>query len=305
MTSPENSPSSAAAWQAVALCAVGVAFFSAMDATMKLIALGVGAYTALLCRCIVASSLTGAAMLITRTRWPEKACMHLHILRGVVLVPMGLLFFWALTQLPIAEAIALSFIAPIIALYLSAVLLHEHVGRASIIAAILGMGGVAVIMSARLSGQYDKAALLGAFAVLVSAVLFALNLIIQRQQAQRAGMVEISFFQNFIVLLILLPMAPWLLRSDIAVDWALVAWAAGLTVVSQMALSRAYAQAPASRLIPIEYSAFVWAALLGWLMFEEELTVQVVGGVAMIVIACLLAAREKPEIASRVEADTA
>lgn len=292
-------------WRAVALCAFGVAMFSAMDAVMKGLALLLGAYTALLWRCIVASTVMGAAMLATRNRIPPPRAMRLHAIRGCILAPMGLLFFWGLTRLPIAEAIALSFIAPIIALWLSAVLLHEQVHRGSILAAILGMVGVGVILSGRLAGGYDHDALLGAAAVLASAVLFALNLIVQRRQAQQANVVEISFFQNFIVLLLLLPLMPWLLERGVAIDWPLVIAAAGLTVCSQMALSRAYAHAPASRLIPIEYSAFAWASLFGWLAFGEKLTPEVVVGVVLIVVACLITARQRPDIAAHVEIDAA
>lgn len=200
-------------WRAIALCALGVAFFSAMDAMMKGLSIALGAYSALLWRCVTASSVAGVAMLVTRNRRPPAAIMRLHILRGTLLMPMGLLFFWSLTRLPIAEAIALSFIAPVIALYLSALVLHEDVGRNSIIAALLGIAGVGVILAGRLRGEYDGRALVGALAVLGSAVLFAFNLVLQRRQAQRANMIEIAFFQNFIVLLLLLPLAPWFFRS--------------------------------------------------------------------------------------------
>lgn len=292
-------------WRAVLFCATGVALFSGMDALMKGAALATGTYSALLWRSILAIVPVTAAYLIGRRSWPEPAVLRLHLLRGLLIAPMAWLFFWSLTRLPIAEAIALSFIAPVIALWLAAVLLRENVPPGSILAAILGLAGVGVILSGRLRGDYEADALWGAAAVLVSAVLFAFNLVLQRRQAQVAGPVEIVFFQNAIMLIVLLPLAPWLAHGADPVRIPAIGGAAALAVTSQLLLSRAYARAPASRLIPIEYSAFAWAALFGWLFFGEPLTLPVAVGVAFILAACLVAARTRPRLAAHVEAEAA
>lgn len=286
-------------WLAVALCLSGVAMFALMDVLMKGAALALGAYAALLLRSLLATVLSGAAMIATRNRWPPPGVMRLHVLRALLIAPMAWMFFWALTKLPLAEAIGLSFIAPIIALSLVPLLLGERVSRHAIWAAFMGTVGVGIIVGGRISGTYSPEALWGAAAVLLSAVLFALNLIMQRRQAQVSGAIEVAFFQNLLVLGLLLPFAPWLVSTPIeAADSALViTGAAMLTVCSQIALSAAYARAPASRLIPLEYSAFVWAAVLGWLIFSEVPTLAVLAGVALIVVACLVAARERPELA--------
>ena len=291
--------------RAVMLCATGVALFSVMDVLMKGASLAMGTYSALLWRSMAAIVPAGAAFVIGRHRWPAPEVLRVHLLRGLIIAPMAWLFFWSLTRLPLAEAIALSFIAPMIALWLSAVVLRESVPPGAIVAAILGLAGVGIILSGRLRGNYDADALWGAAAVLVSAALFAVNLVLQRRQAQIAGPVEIVLFQNGIMLLVLLPLAPWL-AQPLTPGWTpAVVGAATLAVTSQMLLSRAYARAPASRLIPIEYSAFGWAALLGWLVFGEPLTLSVLAGVALIVAACLIAARQRPALAAHVEAEAA
>lgn len=290
---------------AIILCLIGVAFFSIMDVAMKALALAVGAYSAVFWRNVAATLMSGVGMIAQRPPKPSAHVMRLHIMRAALIGPMSVLFFWALTRLPLAEAIAIAFIAPVIALYLSALMLKEQISRYSIIAAVLGMAGLAIILSGRFSGVYEEGALLGAGAVLVSAILFALNLILQRQQAQLASAIEISFYQNLLVLMILLPFAPWFLSAAGFEYWLLILLAAALVASSQMLLAKAYARAPASRLIPIEYSAFAWAALFGWLVFDERLTLSVVAGVVFIVAACFMAAREKPRLVVRVEADTA
>lgn len=292
-------------WVAIALCAGGVALFSVMDVAMKISSLAIGAYTTLLWRSLAATLIAGTGMIATRNRRPPAAVMRLHLLRGSTIGVMAWLFFWALTRLPLAEAIALSFVAPVIALALSAVMLGENISRHSIVAGILGLGGVGVILSGRMTGTYDGRAVAGAVATLVSAILFAVTLVLQRRQAQVAGPIEVTFFQNFIILLMFLPLAPWLLDAEAGAYWPEIVGSAFLACGSQLLLAAAYARAPANRLIPLEYSAFIWAALFGWLVFDDKLTVEVLVGVVLIVTACIVTAREKPRIAARVEADLA
>ena len=67
---------------------------------------------------------------------------------------MAFLFFWGLAYVPLAEAIGLSFIAPLIALYLAAVLLGERIGDKAVLASVIGFGGALVIVGGRWSGEY-------------------------------------------------------------------------------------------------------------------------------------------------------
>ncbi len=284
-----------------AVCWAAVALFAVMDAMMKGLSLSIGLFNALFWRALTGSLLGLALMLITRRRWPERAVLRLHLLRGSVVALMASLFFWALMRMPLAEAIALSFIAPLIALYLAALLLGERIERAAVAASLLGLAGVGVILSGRMQGSYDWDALLGAGAVLLSAVLFAWNLIIQRQQAQLASPVEVAFFQHLVMFGLfglcflvarLLPGVA-LLRLDMpqAHAWLLIATAAALAFTSLAAFAWAYARAEAQYLIPVEYTAFIWAAIIGWLAFGERVTFSTIAGAVLIVAGCLIAAR--------------
>ncbi|TIX45598.1 MAG: EamA/RhaT family transporter, partial [Mesorhizobium sp.] len=120
-------------------------------------------------------------------------------------------FFWGLGRLPLAEAVGLSFVAPLIALFLAALLLGERVRREAIWASIAGIAGVAIIVSGQFGqASYSQDALLGTAAVLVSTVFYGYNLILARQQALVAKPVEIMFFQSLAVAIILGLAAPWL-----------------------------------------------------------------------------------------------
>lgn len=279
----------------------GLALFAVMDGFMKSASIAIGAYGAIFWRNLLGAGFTGP-LWIWRSRsrqrrmglLPHREAMRLHLLRGAVGTVMSLLFFYGLVRTPMAEAMALSFIAPLIALYLAAVLLGETVGRRAIAGSLLGLGGVAVIAAGKFgSGSHDAEALKGLAAILLSAVLYAWNLILQRRQAQVAGPEEIAFFQALVVFALLGLGAPWLVQVPDAATWATLLTAALLAAASLMLLSWAYARAEAQVLVPLEYTAFIWAALAGWIAFDEPVTTPTLAGVVLIVIGCLTAAPRK------------
>jgi len=286
------------------VAAAGIGTFSLMDAAMKDLALSIGAYNAVMWRNSVGALLMGVLFVGTRQKWPPLHLLKMHLWRSIVVAVMAVSFFWSLTKLPLAEAIGLSFIAPVIALYLAAVMLKETIGKEAIWASLAGLGGVAIIMAGRLSGHYTMDHIWGAAAVLFSAVVFAYNLILARQQAQVAGPIEIAFFQNLFVALTLGLAAPWFLQPIGMSDAPMVGASAALAVISLLLLSWAYARAEAQILIPVEYTAFVWAAFFGWLFFAEPVTWPVLLGTALIVGGSLIAARAKPVPVNQVEIAT-
>jgi S-adenosylmethionine uptake transporter len=272
--------------------AAGIASFSLMDGLMKGASLAVGAFSAMLWRSLTSATVLTPWWAAQGSGWPRGEVLRLHALRGLNSAAMATSFFWGLKFLPLAEGMAISFIAPLIALYLAAVMLGESVGRRAVIASVLGLAGVAVIAGARLgSGGYSRDAALGIAAILFSAVLYAWNLILQRQQALLARPREVATFQALFTSLFLGLLAPWLLqRPDLLVALHLGA-AALLATVSLMLISWGYGRAETQMLLPLEYSAFIWAAIIGWFMFHEALTLPTAAGAVLIVIGCWIAAR--------------
>ena len=274
------------------VAASGIALFSVMDAVMKSASLQVGAYNAMLFRSGFGVLLMLPLWRWSGGRWPKGPALRLHALRGAISAGLATSFFWGLVRLPLAEAIALSFIAPLIALYLAAVMLGETIGRNAVLASLLGFAGVLVIGAGRLGREaLSEDAMWGIGAVLLSAVLYAFNLIFQRKQAQLASPQEVALFQMGFAGLFLVLAAPWLAVPPNLPTLGWIATGAALAAVSLMLLSWAYGRAEAQVLLPIEYTAFVWAALFGWLFFAEAVTLETMAGVALIVIGCWIAAR--------------
>ena len=262
---------------------------------MKALSIAFGAYNAMLWRTLVGSGIGGTAFAIQRGRWPAWPALRMHMWRGFIVMIMALCFFFGIARVPLAEGIALSFIAPLVALYLAAVILKERIGREAIFASLLGLAGVAVILMGKLGDDYEADATIGIAAILLSALFYAYNLILQRQQALMAGPTEIAFFQNVSIAGMLLLAAPWFAQFPTAVLWPNVLASAALAFVSQMLLSWAYARAEAQQLLPVEYTAFVWASIVGWIAFDEKVTLATLAGTILIVMGCWIATRAKPQ----------
>ena len=288
---------------AILVCTFGIFLLSAMDAAVKGLVVVIGAYNTLLWRSVIATATAGATWAVTTDRRPRPGALRLHVLRGVVVTFVALTFFFGLGRLPLAEAIALSFIAPLVALFLAAILLGERIARAAVWASLAGMAGVVVIMLGKFShGGYAADAMLGMAAVIGSAILYAYNLILARQQALVAKPLEIVFIQNLVVGVTLGLAAPWLGTVPPPAQWLPLAGVTALALVGHGLMSWAYARAQAQYLIPTEYTAFVWAIILGWVFFQEPATWTTLTGAALIIGGCLIAARTKPKLAEPIEA---
>ena len=275
---------------AVAIVAVG--FLSAMDAAMKSVSLANGALSALSWRALIATPVVGAAYLLTRRVRPSRTAMRYHVMRGTLMVPMSLTFFWGLTYVPIAQAIALAFIAPLLALILAGPLLKESIGPRIVAGSLLAFIGVVTIFIGQARADLGREALLGSLSILVSATLYAFNIVLMRRQSQSAEPLEIVFFYFaiagtgfwLVALFAGIPAFP----TDELVPLLL---ATLLAIAGMLGLAWAYARAGAGYLSTSEYSGFLWAALFGFLVFGEVPSLWTLAGATAIIAGCWVAAR--------------
>jgi len=276
---------------AFAVACLGIAVFSSMDAVVKHLSLILGTYNALLWRSFAGVGISAAPWIWSRPIRPSRAAMRLHVERGMVSAGMALLFFWGLARTPMAQAIALTFIAPLIAQGLAVLLLDERMKRGALIGSALGFGGVLVILGGQAGAHMGPDALGGAVAVLLSAVCYAYNIILMRKQAQLANPYEVAFFQSVIVAICLSFAMPWFAHLPPAEHVPMILLGALLATASLALLGWAYARAEASYLAPVEFTAFIWASLWGFAFFGETVRLTTLLGAGLIVAGCLIAAR--------------
>ena len=288
---------------AAALAAVGI--LSVMDALMKALVLGIGIYAVSIWRSSANLVLTGGLYLPRRRPWPSRSILRIHVARGVIVTIMAGLFFWGIGRVPLAQAIALTFIAPLISLLLAATFLDERIGSRSIGGSLMAFAGVMIIVFGQARADLGADALIGSAAIIGSALCYAINIVLMRHQSLAAEPLEINFFQSLTVLALWLALTPLLGFPDWPDGWAgWIVVAALMSTAGGLLFSWAYARAEASYLSVTEYSGFLWAAVLGWIVFDEAVSLYTAGGASLIVGGCILAARSKIEAPGELEVAT-
>ena len=284
------------------LAALGaVAVLSIMDAVMKHLVIAIGVVAVSIWRAVVNLLLSGGLYLPRRQKWPSRRTLWIHVSRSVVVTIMAVLFFWGIGRVPLAQAIALTFIAPLMAMLLAPLFLREKLAGRSIAGAVAAFAGVLVIVLGQARAEVRPDVLLGIAAILGSAVCYSVNILMMRWQALAAKPLEINFFQALVVLLI------WIVALPVVgipawphgqVGWIVLA--AIMSTSGGLLFAWAYARGEASYLAVTEYSAFLWASALGWIVFRERVSTYTLAGALLIIAGCLIAARRKvavpPEI---------
>lgn len=281
--------------RAFAVALVGVAVFACMDAVMKHLALEIGSYNAMLWRTLLSLTVLLPVWVVRSRRWPTREAWPLHLVRSGVMSVSLVLFFWALKRVPLAEGVALSFVAPLIALGLAKLFLKEQVGRGAVGASLVAFAGVLVILFTQ-PGDDDgtRGDWTSHGAILLAAALYAVGLVVGRPLSQRASPFEVAMFFNIIGGVLFIAAAPFAGAIPPAHHFPALILATLFANLSIMAMAWAYARAETQVLLPVEYTTFLWAVLFGWLLFGELLTWGTFGGAALIVGACIWASRSQP-----------
>jgi S-adenosylmethionine uptake transporter len=279
------------------LAAVGA--LSAMDATIKFLTatnhvLGVtlGRY-ALGALFSVGIWLRAGSPRITAEMW------RAHWARGFVIAISATSFFWSLTVLPLAEAVTLSFVAPLIVPFAAWLIVGERPRPSSLIAASLGFIGVLVAVQGAHAEEADSRRLLGILAVLLAAATFAVSITLMRARARTDDPAIIGLLAAFIPGLIVAVPAIVVSAPPPLADVPLFLLMGVLGAGGMYLMARAYGGAEAQQLAPLHYSEFLWATLLGYLIFSETPRLQVFAGAALIVLACLFAAWDERRLSVR------
>jgi len=197
---------------------------------------------------------------LVRTRRPR-----LQLARGVTLALATLLFFSALSLMPIAEASAITFVSPLLLTALSVALLRERVPPVAWIAVAAGFVGVLIII--RPGGAvFSPAALLP----LATACCFAGYQIMTRQLAGVDSSFTTLFYSAIVGTALMSLVVPFFWHPPESIVHALLLTLLGiLGAVGHFVLIRAFHHAPASVLAPFVYSQLVAVLVLGYVVFGE------------------------------------
>lgn len=211
--------------------------------------------------------------------------------RGLCLAIATMCFFAAIFVMPLAEATALIFLAPIITALLSGPLLKEKVRPATWIASIIAFAGVILVLRPNLSELGPIA-----FLPLGSALSFSLMMLANRAVAGQGSSLSMQVFVAAgaaPVLILCAAIGGWSGAERFAIswpDWTVVARCAIVAVSASVAHWLVYlgtTRAGAATIAPMTYVQLLVAIILGWLMFTDTPDVMTLSGAAVIIAAGL------------------
>lgn len=276
--------------RAILLAATGECILSLMDAIVKLQSARYPVLQIAFLRFAAGSLFAALMFAASGARWPSADSIRFNAARSLVGVGASVTFFTGLSLLPIAEATAISFAAPLILALMGVVFLGERFEPRIGLALLAGFLGMLVIVGGQMGGgTYSTHALYGSLAVLASTVFYALFMILLRLRANRDGVPTLLLFQNGGPALMLALPAAYVWQPPGLADAACFLFIGLLGVAGHSFMIKAFARAETARLAPVHYLALVWGTLYGWLFFGNLPGVATVVGAAFVVVATLLA----------------
>ncbi len=221
-----------------------------------------------------------------RSLWPQNP--FLQIMRAISVITGIGMFYWSISLIPLAEATAITFVAPLVTTSLSPLMLGEKIGLRRWIAVLVGFGGILIVLRPEFSG--DRLGYLIAFgAGIMIGVFYTFN----RLLAGKAPPLVNQTYSSVIGVLLLTPFifSVWVpLRPD---DIILVLGFCAIAALGQTCLFTSFLHGEASILAPLTLSQIVFATLFGYLFFNNfPDTTSVVGIIIVIASAIYIAIRE-------------
>ena len=203
----------------------------------------------------------------------------LQLARGLSLVAFTLLFYSALRFIPLGEATAVIFLAPLVVIVLSATVLKEHISRGLWLS--VGCGLLGVLLIVRPGGALFTPAIL---LPLGAAFCFGLYQLLTRRLNSTDHPATSNFLSALVGTLSMSVLLPWVWQTPPLTDALLMALLGATAMSGHMLLTHAYRFGSAASLAPFTYMQIVIATLLGMLFFDHVPDVWSMLGMAVIIL---------------------
>ncbi|WP_298430939.1 DMT family transporter [uncultured Jannaschia sp.] len=204
---------------------------------------------------------------VARTLLSERVSLgdlRLFGLRGLVHALGVILWFYAMTQIPIAEVTAMNYLNPVYVTLGAAIFLGERLAIRRIVAVLVALCGVVVILR---PGFREIET--GHLAMLFTAILFGASYLCAKPLSGRYSAAMVVAMLSITVTIGLAPFAFAVWVTPTPTDIAFMFAVAFFATAGHYAMTRAFAAAPISVTQPVTFLQMVWAVLLGWLVFSE------------------------------------
>jgi drug/metabolite transporter (DMT)-like permease len=214
---------------------------------------------------------TGLAVLRTERRWD-------HFKRALSQFSSMMCIFIAFALMPLADAIAINFSSPLFTTLLSILILKERVGVHRWTALVIGFVGVLLVTHPG-SGSFQW----GAAFALANAILISTVAIAIRRMSATESTETLTFYQLTLITFLTALLLPFGFRMPGWTDGAIMVLAGFGNGVAQYWWTKAFHLAPPSAVVPFNYLALVWATAIGFLVWGDLPTPQLLAGSAVVV----------------------
>lgn len=202
-----------------------------------------------------------------------------HVWRSIIGLSSMSLMFWSFHLMPLGDAVALNFSAPLFLTALSVPLLGEKVGIHRWSAVLVGFVGVLIIVQP--SGEMLMH--LGALVGLSAAFAQSFAMIAIRQLSKTEPPNTIVFYFTLITTILTGLAMPFVwVTPDNLWDFSILVGTGLLGGGAQLLLTRAYSLAPAAVVAPFNYASLLWAVLFGWMLWNEVPSVHMAVGASVV-----------------------
>lgn len=201
-----------------------------------------------------------------------------HLLRALLMCSSVSLFFWGLRYMPLAEAFVIGFTAPLFITALSWPVLGERVGPHRWAAVAAGFLGVLIVLRPSTGGIRPEALL-----IVGAAFTYAFGALLTRKVARTEHPTAIFTYTTLVSLAVSAPVAiaTWQpLTGELVVAFTVLGVVGGL---AHLLIIVAYYNAPAAVNAPLEYASLIWAVIIGWIVWQEEVAPATWTGAAIII----------------------
>jgi drug/metabolite transporter (DMT)-like permease len=206
----------------------------------------------------------------------------MHFVRGLVGAIGNACFFWTLTHMLLADAMALQFSRPLFMIPLAMIFLGEVAGWRRTGVALAGFAGI-LLYARPFTAGFDPGVFVGALGALVGGLVV---ICIKRLQTTERTRVIMFYYAFWNAVLAAVPAAIWWVTPN-AYELAVLAAVGFLGISGQALITHGLSQGEATVLVPLDYSRIVYAAIVGYLVFNEIPGPWSFAGMAVIV-ACSL-----------------
>lgn len=283
----------------ILLMGIGMFLFAAVDTGGKFLTDGLHPVQIVWTRQL--GLLLGAFVLIAMHGQKIFHTAHpkLQIIRGCIAAGSAAFFIMGVAHVPLADAVAITFVAPLMVTLLGALILRETVGMRRWVAVTLGFLGTLIVIRPGLGVVHPAAALL-----ILAAFLFAVRQIISRALSDTDTTKTTVVYTALVSSAVLSVPLPFFWTTPTGEQIILLAGIAIIAGIAEVFVIKAFETGLAVAITPVHYTMLIWGTFYGWLVFDQLPDLWTVVGAVIIMATGLYTLRREYLVSKALQRET-